>query len=453
MALKSFIKKLIPTWLLAVYHWKLAWLGAIRYGFPSSKLIVIGVTGTNGKSTTVNFIAKILSATGQKVGFVATANVCDGQKEWLNKWKLTMPGRFTLQKLLRQMVNNGCQYAIVETSSEGLIQYRHAGINYDVAVFTNLAPEHLERHGGFANYKKAKGMLFKHLTRRPHKKINGQIIPKTIVINGDDEHSDYFLSFMADRRVVFGFKAQKTGNRRQETVGIDSHQFHSPIIEGKDLHVNTWTSSFMINGQKFEVKLAGRFNAYNALAAVAVGQVLGLSLTQCARGVVELTSMPGRMERIDVGQPFTVIVDYAPEPASMIQLYQAVINISHNMIIHVFGSAGGGRDRSRRPILGKLVAEHANVAIITNEDPYDEDPQSIIDQVAAGAEAAGKAEVIEILDRRQAIHEALELARTGDLVLITGKSCEQWICESGGRKQAWDDRLVTKEELEKLGYG
>lgn len=469
MLLKSIIRKIIPQWLIAIYHWQLAWLGAIRYGFPSSKLIVIGVTGTNGKSTTVNFLAKVLQQTGQKVGFVTTANVSDGKNEWLNKWKLTMPGRLTLQKLLWQMVNNGCQYAIVETSSEGLIQYRHVSINYDVAVFTNLTPEHLERHGGFDNYKKAKGILFKHLTRRPHKKISGQtrlprpnavgplrrssseasyggqVIPKTIVVNGDDEHGEYFLSFMADRKAIFGFK-----NRE---VGIDSRQSNHIIINGENLYVDIWGSSFLINNQKFEVKLAGQFNAYNALASVAVGQILGLSLTQCAKGIASLLAVPGRMEKIDAGQPFTVIVDYAPEPISMQQLYQAVVNIPHRMIIHVLGSAGGGRDKARRPILGRLAAEHAGVVIVTNEDPYDEDPQMIIDQVAAGAEAVGKAEVIKMSDRRQAIHEALELARTGDLVLITGKSCEQWICLAGGRKQAWDDRVVVREELQKLGYG
>lgn len=440
MQFKSLIKAISPKWVLSIYHWKLAWLGAIFYGFPSNKLIVIGVTGTNGKSTTVNFIAKVLQASGAKVGFVSTANVFDGQKEWLNKWKLTMPGRFTLQKMLRQMISNGCQYAIVETSSEGLIQHRHTGVNYDMAVFTNLTPEHLERHGGFENYKKAKGRLFAHLTRRAHKKINEKVIPKIIVVNGDDKYADYFLSFIADKKIAFGFTEKSVAYSAQ---GIEH-------IRAENLHVEALVSSFMINNQKFEVKLAGQFNAYNALAAVAAGQALGMSLEICARGVANMNYMPGRMEFIKQDQDFSVLIDYAPEPESMKQLYQAINSIPHERIIHVFGSCGGGRDQARRPILGRLVGENADVAIVTNEDPYDEDPKKIIEDVARGAQEVNQAEVVEIQDRREAIFEALRLARTGDLVVITGKSCEQWLCGPNGTKLPWDDRQVVREELSKL---
>lgn len=451
MRLKSAIKKLTPGWLLTIYHWKLAWLGAIRYGFPSAKLIVIGITGTNGKSTTVNFLAKILRQAGHRVGFVTTANVNDGRQEWLNKWKLTMPGRWTLQKLLRQMVNHGCEYAIIETSSEGLIQHRQAAINFDLALFTNLTPEHLERHGGFDNYRLAKGRLFKHLTRWPHKKIGGRIISKIIVANGDDQFSDYFLSFAADQRVAFGFNSQRLAvvQKNLAAAGLTTAEF----ILAHNLQVQDWSSSFTVGQQGVAVNLAGQFNAYNALAALAAAQALGQPAAQAAMGIAQLTSMPGRMEKIDAGQPFTVIVDYAPEPASMRQLYEAVANLTPRMIIHVLGSAGGGRDQARRPILGRLAAERSGVVIVTNEDPYDEDPQLIIDQVAAGAAAVSQAEVIKILDRRQAIHEALTLARSGDLVLVTGKSCEQWICWANGRKQPWDDRAVVRDELQKLGYG
>ena len=442
MSVLSWLRKLTPAWVLAGFHWLEAWLSAIAYGFPSQQLIVISVTGTNGKSTTVNYLAKVLSQTGSKVGFVSTANIYDGKDEWINKWKLTMPGRFHLQHLLRQMVRNGCRYAVLEISSEGLIQYRHAGINFDVAMFTNLTPEHLERHGGFANYKKAKGMLFKYLTRLARKTLNGKVQPKIIVANEDDEQAGYFLSFAADKKNTYGVNPV-------ETRRASSHP--TTQIIATDVNIQPWSSSFTVEGQRFEVKMGGQFNVYNALAAVAVGRALGLSLAQCAFGVSALTAMPGRMERIEAGQDFIALVDYAPEPESMRQLQSALAHIPHQRIIHVLGSAGGGRDKSRRPVLGRLAAEHADIVIVTTEDPYDEDPQVIIEQVAAGTRAVGHGELIIEPDRRLAIRRAVALAQAGDLVLVTGKACEQWICWENGRKEPWDDRVMLREELERRG--
>jgi UDP-N-acetylmuramoyl-L-alanyl-D-glutamate--2,6-diaminopimelate ligase len=439
MSLVSTLRRLTPIWALRPYHYGIALLGAIIYLFPSSRLIVIGVTGTNGKSTTVNYIAKVLAQAGDKVGFVTTANIYDGQREWMNKWKLTMPGRFHLQHLLRQMVASGCRYAVVEISSEGLIQYRHAGINIDVAVFTNLTPEHIERHGGFENYKKAKGMLFRHLTKLPHKSFSGKRQPKVIVVNTDDEHAEYFLSFVADKKIEYGLNSVETR--------LASSQPTTQVI-ATNVKIESWSSSFVVDGQRFEVKMGGQFNVYNALAAVAIGRALGMSLERCAAGVVSLTSVPGRMERIDAGQPFTALVDYAPEPESMRQLQQAISRIPHHRIIHVFGSAGGGRDVSRRPVLGKMVASYADVAIVTNEDPYDEDPRQIINQVVAGTHG-GRADVMVEPDRRQAIRRAVSLAKEGDLVVVTGKASEQWLCWENGRKEPWDDRQVLREELER----
>jgi UDP-N-acetylmuramoyl-L-alanyl-D-glutamate--2,6-diaminopimelate ligase len=445
MSLVSMLRRLTPIWVLRLYHHGIALLGAIIYWFPSRQLIVVGVTGTNGKSTTVNYIAKVLAQSGDKAGFVTTANIYDGQREWMNKWKLTMPGRFHLQKLLRQMVTNGCRYAVVEISSEGLIQYRHAGINFDVAVFTNLTPEHIERHGGFENYKRAKGMLFRHLTQQPHKSFGDKKQPKVIVVNADDQHAEYFLSFVADKKIEYGLNPVET---RLASSKLTTQ------IAATNVSIESWTSSFVVDGQRFEVKIGGQFNVYNALAAVAIGRALGLGLGQCAAGVASLTSVPGRMERIEVGQPFIALVDYAPEPESMRQLQQAIGRIPHRRIIHVFGSAGGGRDVSRRPILGKMVASYADVALVTNEDPYDEDPQQIINQIVAGVHEAvgtsGRAsELIVEPDRRQAIRRAVSLAKEGDLVVVTGKASEQWLCWENGRKEPWDDRQVLREELER----
>jgi UDP-N-acetylmuramoyl-L-alanyl-D-glutamate--2,6-diaminopimelate ligase len=430
MGIASIARKLAPNWVVSSFHWLEAWLGAIVYWFPSQQMTVIGVTGTNGKSTTVNYIAKVLSQTGAKVGLVSTANIFDGKSEWINKWKLTTPGRFHLQKLMRAMVKNGCSYVVLEISSEGLIQYRHAGINFDVAVFTNLTPEHVERHGGFENYKKAKAMLFQYLTKMPRKILNRESQPKIIVANGDDQHAEYYLQSNADKKITYGLTSSAT-------------------TTASNVSIEPWSSSFTIEGQKFQINMGGQFNVYNALAAVAVGQSLGVSLEQCAAGVASLASMPGRMERIEVGQDFIAMVDYAPEPESMRQLQEAIGRIPHGRIIHVFGSAGGGRDTSRRPILGKMVASYADVAIVTNEDPYDEDPQQIIEQVVAGTKD-GKAEVLVEPDRRLAIRRAVQVAKEGDLVVVTGKASEQWLCWENGRKQPWDDRQVLREELERL---
>ncbi len=441
MGLVSFARKLSPRWAVSAFHWLEAWAGAVRFGFPSRQLIVVGVTGTNGKSTTVNYIAKVLGQAG-KVGFVSTANVYDGEREWINAWKLTTPGRFHLQRTMRKMVANGCRYAVLEISSEGLIQYRHSGINFDVAVFTNLTPEHIERHGGFENYKKAKGMLFRHLTQMPRKILGGKKQPKVIVANVDDQHAGYFMGFPADNRIGFGVNS--VGARCASPLPMD--------LIASDVSIQPWSSSFTADGQRFQVNMGGQFNVYNALAAVAVGRALGVGLEACAVGVAELKSMPGRMERIEAGQSFTAMVDYAPEPESMKQLQEAIGRIPHGKVIHVFGSCGGGRDASRRPILGKMVAGYADVAIVTTEDPYDEDPQQIIDQVVAGT-VGGRAEVVVEPDRRLAIRRAVALAQAGDLVVVTGKASEQYICWENGRKQPWDDRAVLHEELGRLVGG
>lgn len=435
MGIIALVRKLSPHWAISTLHWLEAWAGAVRYGFPSRQLIVVGVTGTNGKSTTVNYIAKVLGQAG-KAGFVTTANVNDGEREWINAWKLTTPGRFHLQRLMRQMVANGCRYVVLEISSEGLIQYRHAGINFDLAVFTNLTPEHIERHGGFENYRKAKGMLFQHLTQLPRKILGGKRQPKVIVANVDDQHAGYFMGFPADEKVGFEVRASEHGSMGASVLA-------------SDVSLQPWSSSFVVDSQTFQVNMGGQFNVYNALAAVAVGRALDVSLEACVAGVASLTSMLGRMERIEAGQSFTALVDYAPEPESMRQLQEAIGRIPHGKVIHVFGSCGGGRDASRRPILGKMVAGYADVAIVTNEDPYDEDPQQIIDQVVAGT-VGGRAGVIIEPDRRLAIRKAVGIAQADDLVVVTGKASEQYICWENGRKQPWDDRTVLREELEEI---
>ncbi len=440
--LKMILKKLLPAPLFGLYHRALATIGALLYGFPSEKLVVIGVTGTNGKSTVGYLIVKMLEHAGFKTGLTSTAVFKIADREWLNDKKMTMLGRLQLQRILRDMVRAGCQYAVIETSSEGVKQHRHRGINYDTLIFTNLTPEHLEAHGGFENYKKAKGELFAWLTARPRKMLGGTNVQKTIIVNADDEHAEYFLSFRADQKIIFGTNpATMVGE-----AGLGE-------IIGERIVNTAHGAEFDVFGTHFTIALPGVFNVYNALAAIAVVNAQGITLEVCTEGLRKISGVPGRMEKIDEGQSFTVIVDYAPEIASLEKLYEVVRTIPHGRVIHVLGSCGGGRDKARQPVLGRIAGENADIVFVTNEDPYDDDPMEIIGAVAEGTRAAGKVDqenLFRLIDRGAAIEQAISMARPHDLVLITGKGCEQAICIAGGKKIPWDDREVARAAINRL---
>lgn len=424
--LKVFIEKIMPSSWLDAYHKILANLSAFIYDYPSQKLIVIGVTGTNGKTTTAYLIAKALEAEGSKTGCTTTAIFKIADKEWLNNTKMTMLGRFALQKHLSQMVKAGCKYAVIETSSQGIMQHRHEQIAYDIGVFTNLTPEHIEAHGGFENYKQAKIKLFKHMAALPPKIINGQTIPRTLVLNSDDQYAKDFI--VPGPEIVWYGLGQ--ADLKAENIGESADGV-----------------AFNVADVAVQLKLMGRVNVYNALASLAVCKTLGIDLKSAAQKLGQIKNMPGRFEKIEAGQPWKVIVDYAPEPESLKRLYEELKVIGAEKIIHVLGSCGGGRDAARRPVLGKLAAENAAFVVVTNEDPYDDDPMEIINQVAEGAKQGGKREgenLFLILDRAQAIQKAMDLAAPGDLVLLTGKGSEQRMCVAGGKKIPWDDREAAK---------
>ena len=386
-------RKFIPAFLIDWYHFSLAALGAFLYRLPSHQIKVIGVTGTNGKSTVIYFISQILEKAGFKIASISSIEFKIGQKKWQNTLKMTMPGRTKIQRFLRQAVQAGCQYALIEVTSEGIKQHRHRFINFNTAIFTNLTPEHIEAHGGFENYKKAKGKLFQ-ATKNIH------------IINLDDENAQYFLQFPAKKKITYG-------------------------LERGDVN---------IKNTNFQLHLIGDFNKYNALAAIAFALSQGISLEICQKALAEITVIPGRMEEV-ISQPFKVIVDYAFTPAALEKVYQTL-----KPTICVLGACGGGRDKWKRPVLGELAGKYCQKVIVTNEDPYDENPMEIINQVADGA--AGKAE--KILDRREAIRKALNLAKPGETVVITGKGCEPCICLANSKKIPWDDRQIVKQEFERL---
>lgn len=443
-----FIKKIIPQRLFKVlqpvYHYVLNFIAALVFGFPSNQLTVIGITGTTGKTTVVYMTAKLLKHAGKRVGYTSTAMFSDGRNEWLNDKKMTMLGRFFTQRMLRKMVRNGCDTAIVETTSEGIIQHRHRFINYDTVVFTGLYSEHIDSHGSFENYKKAKQKLFKHVGRCKKKYICGRKDYKTIIVNLDDEYAEDFLKFDADHKIGFTQNLDvKVTDSKVEKVGY------------KYKGVNRQGIYFTFGKKNIQMYIFGEFNAMNAAAAGCIGKTLGVDEHSIKVGLEKIGSLPGRIERIDEGQNFTVIVDYAFEPVAVTKLYETVAVLESKKIIHVLGSCGGGRDVARRAELGRIAGRGADYVIVTNEDPYDDDPMEIITDVADGAKESGKIEnenLLLIKDRREAIEKAVSLAREGDTILITGKGSEQAIAVANGALEAWDDRVVVRQILQEIKH-
>ncbi len=430
--MKNLLKKLLPEEFVLLYHALVAIFATLYYGFPSEKMIIIGVTGTKGKTSTINFIWSCLTAGGYKTGIISTANIRIGEKEFLNKYHMTMPGRFTIQKLMAQMVKNGCRFCIVETTSEGIKQYRHIGVYYDMAIFTNLSPEHLEAHGGsFEKYKQMKAKMFAVLSS--HKKVMGEKkIEKFIIANKDSEYADYFLDFKADKKITFAI------NNKADYIANNIQEMDTGV-------------SFEVAKVIFKIGILGKFNVYNALPAIIVCRLVGIKDDLIAKGLIELQTIPGRMEKINEGQNFTVLVDYAHERESITNILQTANNMKRagTKMIILLGAEGGGRDKAKRPIMGELAAKMADYVIVSNVDPYEDDPKQILEDIAVSSEKFGKIRnqnLFVVEDRRSGIKKALSLAKENDVVLITGKGAEQSI-EIGGKRLSWDDRQVVKEEL------
>ncbi len=412
--IKKILKKITPHFLLGFYHYLWAFFGALIFGFPSRKLTIIGVTGTSGKSTTVNFITKILEEAGNKVVSNSSIRFKVGDKERENDKKMGMPGRFFMQKLLWQGVKAGCNYAVLEVTSEGIKQFRHKFINFDTAVFTNLSPEHIESHGGFENYRNEKLKLFK-ATKNIH------------VINTDDENAQYFLDVPAEKVIIFGIKGGQKHTNILKYVGIFAEQ-----VSG---------TNFSVNNVPFSVKVLGNFNVYNALAAIAAVSAYGIPLATCQKVLEKVQGIPGRMEIVNK-EPL-VVVDYAHTP---VQLEEAYKSLAGKNLVCVLGSCGGGRDKWKRPVLGEIAAKYCKEIIITDEDPYDEDPLEIMEKIAEGV---GEKPHSIVLDRKEAIKKAILLAKPEDAVIITGKGSENVMCVKNGKKIPFDDRQVVREVLKR----
>ncbi len=430
MFIKKILKKIIPKVCWQFYHRALAYLSAFVYHYPSRKMIVIGVTGTAGKSTVANLIYQILEKAGYRVGLTTTFNFKIAGKEFVNKKKMTMLGRFSLQKILKKMLKDKCEYAIIETTSQGIEQYRHLGINYDIGIFTNLSPEHIESHGSFEKYRGAKQKLFEHISKSRHKTIKGRVIPKINIVNLDDNNSSYFLGFKFDKE--YGYTVKDLVKQKEHDLNI---------VKAENIKMMDCGAEFTIQNVNFKINLKAEFNILNSLSAICLALSQGIDLNICKQALSEVKTMPGRMEVI-AKSPFQVIVDYAHTPDSLEKVYQ---NLGQKKkLICVLGSAGGGRDKQKRPLLGALAEKYCDEIIITNEDPYNEDPNEIINQIASGIR---NKQFRKIIDRKEAIKKALNIAQKESIVIITGKGCEPWIMGPNGQKIAWDDRSIVKELL------
>jgi UDP-N-acetylmuramoyl-L-alanyl-D-glutamate--2,6-diaminopimelate ligase len=440
-ALKTLVKQIMPKSLLNQIrpygHGFLAYVAAWQSGFPSRKLTVIGVTGTAGKSSTVQMLATILNFSGRKTGFITTVGSFDGDNEKINKQGLSMPGGAVIQKKLFEMIANGCSHTIIEATSEGLAQNRHLGIDFDMALITNLAPAHLEAHGGFVNYKKSKGRLFRALEKSAHKSF---VNKKVIGVALPNEYSEYFLKFSADKKFIVKV-VNKSQGYRPENNGVKEYVAFTSSEPGH----------FEIDDQDFQMNLPGDFNIRNAVFAACAAHELGVSFEESATALQGISEITGRMQKIPNDRHFEIFIDYAPEPIAMQNALEAVASLPHNRIIHVFGSTGGHRDIQKRFEFGKISARFADIIIVTNDDVYDSDPQKIADDVVTGIRRSDAVPYVHvILDRREAIKRALSLAMPGDTVIFTGKGSEQFLVLPGDERISWDEKVEIQKALNNL---
>lgn len=411
------LRKILPRRFLLLlrppYHYLVAWLGALRYGFPSRHLYVVGVTGTKGKTSTTELVATLLEAAGHTVALSNTRQFRIAGKSEKNLTKHSMPGRMFLHQFLRKAVAARCSYAVIEMTSEGAKQFRHKFIDLDALIFTNLSPEHIESHGSYENYRNAK-LAFAHALER------GDRANHTIVANRDDAEGEKFLAVNVGKKVSFG------------------------IDDARPYATSTTGGTMTFRKTLIHLNLPGEFNILNALAAATFAKSRGVSIETIKNALERFSFVRGRMERIEEGQHFSVIVDYAHTADSLARAYTVYANTKK---ICILGGTGGGRDVWKRSVMGEVADAHCSKIILTTEDPYDEPPEKIAADVAAGI----KNNPHEfILDRREAMRRAFQETKEGWVVFITGKGDGPYIMGPNDTKIPWDDATVAREELQNL---
>ena len=413
------IKKLIPRWLwkrlAPYYHECLAYISSVYYRHPSKELVVIGVTGTKGKSSVAEMVTAILTSAGFTVATVSTIHFKIGDTTEKNLYKMTMPGRFFLQKFMRRAVTEGCTHIVLEMTSEGAHLNRHRFIEMDTLIFTNLTPEHIESHGSFAAYKAAKLKLATQLSRSTKS-------PRSIIANVDDEHGADFLATPVEQQIPYSLQDLSLHSLQKDSV------------------------SLVFGDTTIRAPFVGLFNVYNALAAITYARSIGITWSVIDQAFRTHPPIKGRVEqfttREDAVKPLTVVVDYAHTPDSLRQLYEA---FPDGKKVCVLGNTGGGRDTWKRPEMAQIAEQYCEQIILTNEDPYDENPLKIIEDMYQGIN--NKAIVSKIIDRKEAIATAIASAPAHSYVLVSGKGTDPYIMGPNGTKQPWSDAKIVQEIL------
>src|SRR3989344_4586678 len=426
MMFKKILPKKILSQLRPIYRYSIALCGALIYRFPGRKICVVAITGTKGKSTTSELINAVLEEAGFRTALANTLRFKIGEDSKRNLLKMTMPGRFFLQKFLKQAVNAGMQYAVIEMTSGGARQFRHKFIDLDSLVVTNISPEHIESHGSYEKYLDAKLSIARALSKS--KKEN-----RVLIVNGDDIEAGKFLAIP---------------NTKKLTYKLD---------QAREVSLAGGTANFKIGEMTLATNLTGLFSVYNLLAAITFGKSQGIKEKTIKIALEKIKTIRGRVEKIELGQNFEVVVDYAHTTDSLEKFYQS---FEGKRKICVLGNTGGGRDKWKRPAMGRIANQYCDTVILTNEDPYDEDPKKIIEEMAVSV-SIEKLKII--LDRREAISAAIKKAKEfgaheplatpnkkNVAVLITGKGTDPFIMGPKNTKIPWDDAEIVREELKKI---
>ncbi|MFL7870086.1 MAG: UDP-N-acetylmuramoyl-L-alanyl-D-glutamate--2,6-diaminopimelate ligase [Anaerolineales bacterium] len=412
----------------------LTYLAAAFYDWPGRKLTVIGVTGTDGKTTTCNLIYRILVAAGLKAGMISTVNAVIGDDVLDTGFHVTTPDAHDVQRYLAKMVEAGLTHVVLETTSHGWSQHRVDACEFDIGVVTNITHEHLDEHGSYENYRAAKARLFSSLERTGSKPQGN---PRLAVINRDDRSFDFLNEFIKVNKVTYG-------------LGVEAD------VRAVDIMYDSQGMRFVVENPEFrvsiKVNLVGQYNVSNSLAALSAAVFgLGIDPEVAAQGISKLPGIPGRMEMIDMGQDFLAVVDFAHTPNALKVTLETARQMTDGRVICVFGSAGL-RDKEKRRMMAEIAAELADLTVLTAEDPRTESLAGILDEMGAGAGSRGGREgetFWRIADRGEAIRFALRLARSGDILLACGKGHEQSMC-FGKVEHPWDDRVAMRAALAEL---
>lgn len=430
----ALLRRLLPEQhpVRLLWHRAKALLAAVRYGLPAQSLQIIGITGTDGKTTTVGMVAHALTAAGVRCGALSTAFFRIGHDVTFNATQKTSPSPFLVQKFLRRCVKAGCTHVVLECSSHGLAQGRVAATWPTIAAITNISPEHLDYHGTIERYIADKSLLFRML------RTNG-----TAVLNANDRSFETFRTVPATQRIAFG-----TGNR---TEGIDRAVWCTDVEthpEGLRAMLH-WDDGMTKQSAPMSLRLHGKFNIDNACCAIACLWPLGRTPSAAAATLADFGGIPGRMEAIDEGQPFQVYVDFTVTPASyMATLTTLQASLEPGARLLVLTGSCGDRMREKRPEVGKICAQLADIVVVTNEDPYTEDPERIIDDVLAGAKGE-PAQTHRIVDRLEAIGFLLKQAKAKDIVLFAGKGSDTTMWLKHG-KVPWNERAIVRSLLKEM---